>query len=144
METKIGDVIHYYDKIKVAILKLTGTLSVGDRVTFRRHEQELEQTIQSMHINHEPIQTAKKKQVVGVKVSREVKEGAEIFLGTPVPVAKHPVVAPAAQAARPIKKAGKKTRPPAKRARKTPKAPRRTPKKARPASRRKPTRRKTR
>lgn len=144
MEQEVGKVIHYYDKIKVAILKLTGTLSVGDRVTFRRHEQEFEQTIQSMHINHEPIQTAEKGKVVGVKVFQEVKEGAEVFLGTPVPAPKRSVVAPAARAARPIKKAGKQARPLAKRARKTPKAPRRTPKKTRPASRRKPTRRKTR
>ncbi len=142
MDTKIGVVIHYYDKIKVAILNLMGALSVGDRVTFRWHEQEFEQTIQSVHINHEPIQTAKKGQVVGVKVSQDVREGTEVFIGTTTTAPKRSLPTPTAQVARPMKQTGQKARRPAKRVRKTPKG--RTPKKTRPASLRKPTRGKTR
>ena len=35
-ESKVGDVIHYFDKIHVAILELTDELAVGDTLKFVR------------------------------------------------------------------------------------------------------------
>lgn len=77
---KIGRVTHYYDKIGVAIVELDGTLGLGDKVTFMRGGEEMfEQEIESIQIEHKKVQSAGRGDVVGLKVAREVKEGAELY-----------------------------------------------------------------
>lgn len=77
---KVGKVTHYYDKIGVAIVELGGTLSVGDKIRFVRGGEDLfEQTVDSIQIEHEKVDSAKKGDVVGLKAVDLVKEGAEVF-----------------------------------------------------------------
>lgn len=73
---KIGEVIHFYNKINVAIIELTGTLEKGDKV---RIGDELEQEAKSMEVDHEKIEKAKKGQQIGLKVKEQVREGDEVF-----------------------------------------------------------------
>lgn len=75
---KIGKIHHYYDKIGVAALTLTGPLAVGDTVTVTGHGNTVTQTIDSMQIEHEQIQKAKKGDDVAFKIDQPVKEGDEV------------------------------------------------------------------
>jgi putative protease len=77
---KIGKVTHYYGNIDVAILKLTNSLKVGDRIKFEGHGVDFEQEVSSMQINHESVEKAKKGDDVGLKVDQPVKEGTEVTL----------------------------------------------------------------
>ena len=77
---KIGVVTHYYGNIGVAIVALTGKLSKGDKVKFEGGKTEFEQTIESMQIEHKEIDSAKKGDIVGVKVNEKVNDGAEVYL----------------------------------------------------------------
>ncbi len=62
-DTKIGAVTHYFDKIKVAIIKLTsGKLAVGDSIKIVGRGNELVQKITSMQIEHEAVELVKKRQ----------------------------------------------------------------------------------
>ena len=80
MKVKVGVVKHYYDKIGVAVIEVTGDLSVGDKIRFERGgEEDFEQVVESMQVEHEKVSSAKKGGVVGLKVDAEVKEGAEIY-----------------------------------------------------------------
>ena len=77
---KVGVVTHYYDKIKVAIVELDGNLAVGDKVKFVRGGEDLfEENVDSMQVEHNNIQSASKGDIVGLKVSNELKEGAEVY-----------------------------------------------------------------
>lgn len=77
---KIGKVIHYYDKIGVAIVELGSKLSVGDTIKFvRGGEDVFEQTVESLQVEHKKIKEANKGDIVGLKVSQEIREGAEVF-----------------------------------------------------------------
>lgn len=77
---KIGKVIHYYDKIGVAILELSAPLSVGDKIKFARGGEDLfEQEVDSMQIEHKKIDTAKAGDVIGLKTNEAVKEATEVF-----------------------------------------------------------------
>jgi putative protease len=77
---KIGKVTHYYDKISVAVVELSGMLSVGDKIKFMRGGEDLfEQNVDSIQIEHEKKDSADKGEVVGLKVTNEVKEGAEVY-----------------------------------------------------------------
>ena len=77
---KVGTVTHYYDKIKVAVIEVTGSLSVGDTIKFVRGGEDLfEQKVTSIQVEHEMKDSAGKGDVVGLKTDAEVKEGAEIY-----------------------------------------------------------------
>lgn len=80
MDIKIGRVTHYYDKISVAIIELDGALSNGDTILFKKDDEELfEQVVDSMQIEHEKIESANKGDIIGLKVSGEVKEDADVY-----------------------------------------------------------------
>lgn len=74
MAKMIGKVIHYYDKIGVAVLSLAQSLAVGETVTIGA----LTQVISSMQLDHKPIEKAKKGDEVAIKVDQIVKEGTEV------------------------------------------------------------------
>lgn len=76
----VGKVIHYYDKIGVAVIKLEKSLKVGDRVKFVHGENSFEQTIESMQLEHVQVQEGKKGHEVAIKVDKEVKSGTLINL----------------------------------------------------------------
>lgn len=79
-DVKIGTVSHYYDKIGVAVVELVGNLAVGDTIKLVRGGEELfSQKVESMQMEHEKLETAKKGQAIGLKVDQEVKDGAEVF-----------------------------------------------------------------
>ena len=75
----IGKVIHYYDKIGVAVVKLEKILKVGDKVKFTKGDKSFEQTIESMQLEHKPVTLGKKGEQVAIKVDEAVKSGTEIL-----------------------------------------------------------------
>ena len=78
-EKKIGKVIHYYDKIMVAVIKLTGKLSVGDSIKIARGGQEGESVVESMQVEHEAVKSGKKGEEVAIKLSAPAKAGAVVY-----------------------------------------------------------------
>lgn len=79
MEKEIGKVTHWFDKIGVAVLKLTSSLKVGDVVKFRRGDEEFEETITSMQIDRKEVEKAGKGDDAAVKLSQEAKEGTQVL-----------------------------------------------------------------
>lgn len=79
MEKEVGKVIHWYDKIGVAVIKLSDTLKVGDRVKVKKGDEEFEEAVSSMQLEHEEISSGEKGQEVAVKLSQKTKEGAEVY-----------------------------------------------------------------
>jgi len=77
--TPVGKVTHFFDKISVAIVELTAPINVGDKLKFKRGEQEFEQEVDSMQIEHDQIKAAKKGQAIGLKTSQPVHEGTQVF-----------------------------------------------------------------
>jgi len=78
-EKLIGRVTHYFPKVEAAIIKLEDNLQMGDRIKLKREDQEFEQEVGSMQIDHKDIQKAEKGQEIGVKVDQKVKEGWEVY-----------------------------------------------------------------
>ena len=79
-EKPIGKIEHYYSKIGVGIVKLSETLKVGDKIQIKGHTTDIEQTIDSIQIDHKDVEEAKKGDVIGLKVSDKVREDDEVFL----------------------------------------------------------------
>ena len=78
--SKIGLVTHYYEKIMVAIIELSSNLKVGDKIKFvRGGEDNFDQNVESIQIEHKNIDEAKSGDIIGIKVNNEVKEGSEVY-----------------------------------------------------------------
>ena len=81
MDSPIGKVVHFYDKLRVAIIDLSsGGLKVGDEVKFKHGEEEFTQKIESLQVEHESVDSVKKGDSFGVKVDKPTKVGTEVYL----------------------------------------------------------------
>lgn len=80
-DKKLGTVTHYYDKIGVAVIKLTGgDLKIGDKVKFMgAGGVEFTQEIKSMQIEHADIEIAKKGDEFGIKTEKPVKSPSPLL-----------------------------------------------------------------
>ena len=77
---KVGKIVHYFDKIGVAVLSVTdGTVKVGDTIRIGEFGTGVEQKVESMQVEHKPVEVAKKGDEVGLKVVSEVKKGDLVY-----------------------------------------------------------------
>ena len=78
-EKQVARVTHYFSRLGVAVLTLTDTLSVGDRVHICGHSTDLEQTVDSMQIEHKPVLKVGPGDDVALKVVEPVREGDIVY-----------------------------------------------------------------
>jgi putative protease len=78
-EKKIGEVTHYFDNIQVAIVRLEAPLRKGDKVRFKGHTTDFEETVDSMQVDHADIEEAGEGDEIGVNVTDRVREGDEVY-----------------------------------------------------------------
>ncbi len=78
MEKEIGKVNHWYDKINVAVVELSGALSVGADIVVKKGEETHPDKVLSMQLDHKDITSGKKGQEVAIKISGVAKDGALI------------------------------------------------------------------
>jgi hypothetical protein len=74
MEIEIGRVVHYYDHLNVAVLSLTDSLKLGDRIHIIGHSTDFTQRITSMEVEHHSILWVKPGDNVAVKLIQPVHE----------------------------------------------------------------------
>ena len=79
-EKLIGKITHYYGSIGVGIIELAGALKTGDTIHVKGKAGDFEQPVGSIQIEHKPVESATKGDVVGVKMNQKVKEGDEVYL----------------------------------------------------------------
>jgi U32 family peptidase len=75
----IGKIVHFYPKISVAVLDLSDTLKVGDKISIEKESGSFEQIVDSIQIEHQSIPQATKGQSIGLKVADKTREGAQVF-----------------------------------------------------------------
>jgi len=76
---EVGKVTHFFSKISVAVVDLTTTVSVGDRIRIQGPTTDFEQTVESMQIEHENVKSAKAGQSIGLKVKERVRENDTVY-----------------------------------------------------------------
>lgn len=87
--TPVGEITHYFDRIKVAVVKITqGTILIGDRLTIAAPAPKgakgplrapFAQKIWSMQIESQDVKVAKKGQLIGIKVDKPVTVGDIVY-----------------------------------------------------------------
>jgi selenocysteine-specific translation elongation factor len=78
-EKSVGKIIHYYTNIGVGIIELFDTLNAGDKIHVKGSSTDFEQTVDSMQVEHQNVETAKAGESIGVKLNEKVREGDEVF-----------------------------------------------------------------
>ena len=82
-EKKIGMISHYFGNISVAGIEIEkGKLEVGDTIRIKGHTTDFTQTINSMQIDLQTDEKAKKGDSIGIKVDKRVREHDEVYLVT--------------------------------------------------------------
>lgn len=77
---KIGKVINYYEKIGITIVKLSASLSVGDKIKFYKDgELILYQQIDRIIMNQKNIPFANPHDVVALVLNDKVQKGTEVY-----------------------------------------------------------------
>ena len=78
-KTLVGKISHFFPKINVAVVELTASLKVGDKIEISGKSEPFEQAVGSMQVEHKNIKEAKAGDSVGMKVEKPVKAGDEVF-----------------------------------------------------------------
>lgn len=78
-EKKIGEIIHFFGKINVGVVKLNSSLSVGDKIRIIGGDKDFDQRVDSMELDGEKIKKAKKGQSIGFKVEQKVRKGYKVY-----------------------------------------------------------------
>jgi hypothetical protein len=78
-EKQIGVVSNYFEHVSVAAIKLDAPLKIGDTIEFRGGEVDFEQKVDSMQIQHKQVQSAKKGDEIGMKVTGKVRKDYKVF-----------------------------------------------------------------
>ncbi len=79
MEEEVGRVTHFYPKISVAIVEMSGTLRVGDKIRIKGRTTDFTQVVESMQIEHKNIEEAKPGDVIGLKVNERAREKDVVY-----------------------------------------------------------------
>jgi translation elongation factor EF-Tu-like GTPase len=75
----IGQITHYFGNIGVAVIELQDSLKVGDTIRIVGGETDFTQGVESMEVEHQKVETAKKGESVGLKVDQKVREGYKVY-----------------------------------------------------------------
>ncbi len=78
-EKEIGQVLDFFKHVNVIAIKLSGELSVGDRIHIKGHTTDFIQEVSSIQIEHQPVTKAKAGDDVGIKISENVRHGDKVF-----------------------------------------------------------------
>ena len=79
-EKEIGKIAHYFSHVGVGVIEISGgELKVGDTIAIKGHTTKLEQKIESMQIEHDVVEAAKKGDSVGTKVKERVRPGDKVY-----------------------------------------------------------------
>jgi len=79
MEEKIGVVEDFFAKISVIAVKLEGELKIGDKIHIKGHTTDFIQTVESIQIEHQQVNVAKKGDSVGIKVDQHCRKGDVVY-----------------------------------------------------------------
>ena len=72
---EVGVVTHYFPKVDAAVVKLTkGILSLGDTIFIKGHTSDFKEKVESMQLDHTPIEKGEQGMEIGLKVKAKVRE----------------------------------------------------------------------
>lgn len=78
-EQEIGVVDHFFNKISVGMITLSGELKVGDTIHIKGKQTDFSQEIESMRIEFDNVTEAKEGDKVGIKVAQPLHTSDKVY-----------------------------------------------------------------
>lgn len=75
----LGQVEDYFAHVNVLALKLVAPVSVGDMIRIKGHTTDITQKVESMQIEHQPVQTASAGDSVGIKIADRARRTDVVY-----------------------------------------------------------------
>lgn len=75
----LGHVEDYFTQVSVMALKLLAPVSVGDMIRIKGHTTDITQKVESMQIEHQPVQTASAGDSVGIKIADRARRTDVVY-----------------------------------------------------------------
>ena len=76
---EVGRVSHFFGHINVALIEVTDTISVGDKIAIKGPTTDIEQTVESMEIEHAKLKQTTAGQSIGMKVKGRVRDKDTVY-----------------------------------------------------------------
>ena len=78
-EELVGKVTHWFGKISVAGIDLTGKLAVGDSIHVAGHTTDFEMNIESMQIDRQDVSEAGPGDSIGIRLESRARAGDSVY-----------------------------------------------------------------
>ena len=75
----LGQVEDYFAHVNVMAVKLLAPVSVGHTIRIKGHTTDITQTVESMQIEHQPVQTASAGDSVGIKIADRARRTDVVY-----------------------------------------------------------------
>jgi translation elongation factor EF-1alpha len=76
----VGKVEHFFSKLNVAAINLTGSLRVGDIIEIENYKDSIKLQVSSMQINKQKVEEATEGDSVGIIVNKPVNPGSKVYV----------------------------------------------------------------
>ncbi len=74
----LGEITHYFPKVRAAVIKLNDTLGIGDKIKIKGHTTDFTQKVTSLQIDRVAINAAQKGDEIGFQVESRVRRGDKV------------------------------------------------------------------
>ena len=76
---QIGTVFNFFEKVGVIAIELTDKLKVGDTIRVIGGDKDFTEVVDSIQIDGKNVESAKKGDQVGIRISEKVHKGYRVF-----------------------------------------------------------------
>lgn len=76
---EVGKITHYFDKIGVAVIELSAALKTSDKIRVKGSTTDFTQGVDSMQIDHNPVEEAKAGQSIGMKIAEQARPNDKVY-----------------------------------------------------------------
>ena len=79
-EEEIGKIVHFFPKVGAAGIEITsGGLKAGDTIHVKGHTSDFTQTITSMQVDNQVVDTANVGVLIGIKTKERAREHDKVY-----------------------------------------------------------------
>ncbi len=78
-EKEIGRITNYFSKIGVAVIELTAPVQLGDEIHILGGERDFSQTVDSMQVEHQPIEEGQAGQEIALMLDQKARPGDVVY-----------------------------------------------------------------
>ena len=82
-EELVGSVIDYDPHRQVAVVEVAADVAVGETLSFHGDSADFSQAIESMEVDHQPLEAASAGTEVAITVGQRVHPGTQVYRGSP-------------------------------------------------------------